>query len=137
MTGNDCDHSNRQRLVLQIEKQEKKRYNVKQEEDSHDPKSRHQGFTKCSAPACDKCIQYDCDKAILNKCGVKSVVFPTSNIAGQPTTGGEAACCSKSCHKKLVKILEMTIKGIKGASENELFCGTKMARMVRMIQTHP
>jgi hypothetical protein len=37
----------------------------------------------------------------------------------------EAACCSKSRHKKLVTILEMTIKGIKGASENEHFLWDK------------
>ena len=85
---------------------------------SHDPKSR-QGLTKCSAPGCDKCLHYSCYQAVLDQCGVKSVIFPASSIPGQPS--GEAVCCSKSCHKKLVKIMETTINAKTSAGENERF----------------
>jgi hypothetical protein len=89
---------------------------------SHDPESR-QGLTKCTAPGCDKCIHYDCYQAFLNQSGVKSVVFPASAIAGQPS--GEAVCCSKPCQKKLVKILESTTNTKKSAGENERFLWDK------------
>jgi hypothetical protein len=54
---------------------------------------------------------------------VKSVIFPASTIAGQPS--GEAACCSKPCHKKLVKILEATINAKNSVHENERFLWEK------------